>query len=150
MVTFKVSAGTPVVPAGSYPATLIDIREKQVPSQFTNPPGQLVDSLEWVWLVEGPEQDVEITSLTSLAVTPKSNILKYLRAMLGAENVQLDMEINGDDLIGKKVMVGVIVADNGFSRIESVLAAPRARQASAASAPRAAAPQAPVEDDLPF
>jgi hypothetical protein len=150
MPLFTINAGTPTVPAGTYPATLISITPKRMASQFADPPGSEQDVLEWTWLVEGPEKDVEITSLTSYATSPKSNIRKYLVALIGAEKATAEgTGFDEGDLVGKKVMVGVVVADNGFSKIDTVVAAPRGRQAAAA-APAPVAAAAPVDDDLPF
>jgi hypothetical protein len=151
MPLFTINAGTPSVPAGTYPATLISITPKRMASQFADPPGSEQDVLEWTWLVEGPEKDVEITSLTSYATSPKSNIRKYLVALIGAEKATAEgTGFDEADLVGKKVMVGVVVADNGFSKIDTVVAAPRGRQAAAAAAPAAAPSVQAPEDDLPF
>ena len=156
MPLITVSAGTPVVPAGTHPATLIGIAPKRLATKFSKP-GEEDDFLEWTWLVEGPEKDVEITSLTSVATGPKSRIFEYLVALMGAENVNIGLGLDENDLVGKKVQVQTIVTEDGFSKIDKLvaLAKPRTRAAAPAAAPVAPSAPATAEveeglDDLPF
>jgi hypothetical protein len=153
MPLFTVSAGAPILAPGTYPATVIGIAPKKLNTKFSQP-GVEDDFLEWTWLVEGPEQDVEITSLTSVATGPKSAIVRYLTALLGAGNFDVGQGFEENDLVGKKAQV-VIVEKEGFSKIENVVASPVAsrRGAAAPAAPAAVAPSAKsddLDDDLPF
>lgn len=149
MPLITVSAGTPAIPAGSYPATLVGIAPKRLVTKFSVN-GEEQDFLEWAWLVEGPETDVEIRSLTSLATGPKSRIFEYLLALVGPQKAAVGAGFDENDLVGKKVMVSTIVDDGGFSKIDKIVAAPRARTAPAASAPVQAPTPQPTDDDLPF
>jgi hypothetical protein len=159
MPLIEVKAAAPVIREGTYDATLISIRPKRMVSQFTDPPGQEVDNLEWSWLVDGPDAEVEITSLSSLATTPKSKIYEYLLALVGADKAAIGAGFEESDLVGKLVQVVIVTSDKGYSKIESVvppkIVGAKAKAAAAAgSAPAAAAPtrtKPPTEDDdLPF
>jgi hypothetical protein len=149
-----VTAGTPVLKPGTYNATLIGIAPKRLTTKFSIPPGAEDDFLEWTWLVEGPDKDVEITSLTSLATGPKSAIMRYLTALVGADNFDIGSGFEENDLVGKKVQVQIIEKD-GFSKIDNIVAPTVARTAAAtapvkAPAPAVVAPVANDLDDLPF
>jgi hypothetical protein len=155
-----VTAGTPVLPAATYPATLIGIKPKRLTTKFSKP-GTEDDFLEWTWLVEGSDKDVEVTSLTSVATGPKSRIFEYLTALLGAGNVNINDGFDENDLVGKKAQLSIVVTEDGFSKVDQIVA-PVVTRASRAAAPAAApaapaapvvAPSAPVDtelDDLPF
>jgi hypothetical protein len=150
MPLITVTAGAPAIPAGTYPATLISITPKRMVTAFSNNEEQ--DFLEWTWLVEATEKDIEITSLTSLSTSPKSRIFEYLLALVGPEKAAIGAGFDEKDLVGRKVLVGTVVTDTGFAKIDKVVAAPRSRAASAeAPAPRVSQPAAAsAEDDLPF
>jgi hypothetical protein len=155
MPLIVVSAATPVIPPGTYPATLIGIAPKKLITKFSKP-GVEDDFLEWTWQVEGPDEDIEITSLTSVATGPKSRIVEYLTAMLGAEAVGVGLGFDEKDLVGKKVQVQTIVTEDGYSKIDKIVGAAQPRRATAVTAPRRTAPVPPDEDpradldDLPF
>jgi hypothetical protein len=152
-----VTAGTPVLPAATYPATLIGIRPKRMATKFSKP-GTEDDFLEWTWLVEGKDKDVEITSLTSVATGPKSRIFEVLTALMGAGNVNINDGFEESDLVGKKAQLSIIVTEDGFSKVDQIVAPMVTRNAPAAapaapSKPRETAPAAStdgLDDDLPF
>jgi hypothetical protein len=150
MPLITVSAGTPALDPGTYPATLVGIAPKRLVTKFSKN-GEEQDFLEWSWLVEGPEKDIEINSLTTLMTGPKSRIFEYLLALVGPEKAAVGAGFEEDDLVGKKVLVTTIVDDGGFAKIERIVAAPRGR-ATPAAAPATRAPQPPAvaDDDLPF
>lgn len=152
MPLITVSAGTPAIPTGTYPATLVGIAPKSLVTKYSKN-GEAQDFLEWTWLVEGPEKDIEINSLTTLATGPKSRIFEYLLALVGPDKAAVGAGFDENDLVGKKVLVKTVVDDGGFTKIDGVVAAPRSRAASTTPAPRERAPQpapADEEDDLPF
>jgi hypothetical protein len=147
-----VTAGTPILPASTYNATLIGIAPKKLITKFSKP-GVEDDFLEWTWLVEGPDTDVEITSLTSVATGPKSRIVEYLVALLGADKVDVGLGLEENDLVGKKVQVQTIVTEDGFTKIDKIVGLVSPRRATAAQTTTVKAPEAPVDkdlDDLPF
>jgi hypothetical protein len=148
MPLITVSAGAPAIPAGTYPATLVGITPKRMVTAFSN--GEEQDFLEWTWLIEAPDKDIEITSLTSTATTPKSRIFEYLLALVGPDGAAVGAGFDEKDLVGKKAMVATVVTENGFAKIDKVVAAPRTRERSAAPAPRVAQSTSAAEDDLPF
>lgn len=156
MPLIEIKPGTPMVPAGTYNASLIGIRPRRMVSQFSNPPGQEEDRLEWTWLVDGPDKEVEVTSLTTLATSPKSKIFAYLLALVGPEKAAVGAGFEESDLVGKPVMVSIVVSEDGFSKIDTVVAAPKGKGGKASSngtaAPVAVAVAAGADDesDLPF
>lgn len=152
MPLITVSAGTPVLKPGTYPATLVGISEKRMATKFSKP-GTEDDFLEWTWLAEGPDQDVEITSLTSIATGPKSRIFEYLTALLGAGNFDIGSGFDEKDLVGKKANLSVVVTDDGFSKIDQIVAPVVQRTAPVAASAKVVAPKAETkadDDDLPF
>jgi hypothetical protein len=154
MPQIRITAGGPMIAPGTYNATLVGCEDKHLVTKFTGEDGD--DFLEWTWAIEGPQGDVEITSLTSLSTAPKSTMFSYLVAMLGASKAQVGADFDTDrDLVGKRVMVGIITTDEGFSKINGVMAAPVGRQPSNLPTPDAARAQfaaviSPDDDALPF
>jgi hypothetical protein len=149
MPLITVSAGTPAIPAGTYPATLVGIRPKSLVTKFSTD-GKEQDFLEWTWLVEAPDKDVEINSLTSTATGPKSRIFEYLLALLGTPKVDVGAGFDEGDLVGKKVLVSTTVTEDGFAKIDQIVAAPRGRQTTKpVETVKAPATDEPT-DDLPF
>lgn len=163
MPIITVTAGTPAIPAGTYLAELIDVTPKRMVTQYSKN-GEEQDFLEWTWLLHASDRDVEITSLTTTATTPKSRINEYLTALLGADKVVVNASFDTDTLIGKQVMVQTIVQESGFAKIDKIVAAPKVQRmppvataippAGIASRPVAAnqvtLDQEIAEDDLPF
>src|SRR5262245_32052430 len=148
MPLIVVTEGTPALEPGSYPATLVAIKPKRLVTQYSKN-GEEQDFLEWTWLVEGPDKDIEITSLSTTATGPKSKIVTYLTALVGS--AEIGAGFDEKDLVGKKVIVATVVDANGFSKIDNVLAPPKTRQAPANGQPPAAAPvaEAVVEEAAP-
>ena len=158
MPLIEVSAGTPAIPAGTYLASVVGIAPKTMTTKFSKP-GQEDDFLEWEWLVDY-DGGTELRSLTTTATGPKSRIFEYLTALLGG-GVEIGMGFEETDLIGKQAQLSIIVDENGFSKVDRIVAPLRASSSPAKSAPKAAeapkaapapeeAPEAASEDDLPF
>jgi len=151
----EVKPGTPLIPQGTYLAVLTGIKPKKLHTQYSKP-GVEDDFLEWTWEIDTDEKTVEITSLTSLATGPKSRIYEYLLALVGPEKAQIGAGFEETDLVGKTVMASVVVTEDGFSKIETIVPAPKTRAAAPAAAPKAeakpveVAPSPAPEDDLPF
>jgi hypothetical protein len=131
--------------------SLISIRPKRLVTKFSLN-GEEQDFSEWTWLVEGEEKDAEITSLTSLATGPKSTMFMILQALLGADAVVVGAGFDEKDLVGRRVMVQVVEQD-GFSKIDKIVAAPRTKGSKPAPAPvpaKADEDDDEPTDDLPF
>ena len=150
MPLITLSEGAPAIPAGTYPATLVGINPKRMVTSFSKN-GEEQDFLEWTWLVEAKDADIEVNSLTSTATGPASRIAEYLAALVGTDKAVIGAGFDEGDLVGKKVLVATSVTDKGFAKIEKVVAAPVAAPRRAAT-PRAAvaAAEPEGEDDLPF
>jgi hypothetical protein len=150
----EVSAGTPAIPQGTYLASVVGIAPKTMTTKYSKP-GTEDDFLEWTWLVDH-DGGTELRSLTTTATGPKSRIFEYLVALLGAANVDIGMGFDEADLVGKQAQLSIIVDENGFSKVDRVVAPLRAAAPAPAKAqPAKAAPtEAPAdeatEDDLPF
>lgn len=147
MPLIVVGAGTPIIPPGTYPAALISIKPKRLVTKFSVN-GEEQDFLEWTWLVEGEEKDAEINSLTSLATGPKSTMFMILTALLGPDAVTVGAGFDEKDLVGKRVMVQIVEQD-GFSKIDKIVAAPRGKTPKPAPAP-VEKDEDEETDDLPF
>lgn len=157
LITVKDAA--PVIPAGTYVATLIGIAPKSLVTKYTKDPNKPDDFLEWTWDIQG----TEIRSLTTVASGPKSRINEYLVALLGTAKVQVGAGFDEGDLVGKSILAQIVVDEDGWSKIDRVMAAPAAAPAPAAAAaptptpvpvPVPVAAEAPTGaealDDLPF
>lgn len=147
MPLITVKAAVPSIPAGTHRATLISIAPKSMVTQYSKigPDGKPLeqDFLEWTWDIKGET----INSLTTVASGPKSRINEYLVALMGADKVQIGAGFEESDLVGKQVMAQVIVNDDGFSKIDRLMAV----EAGTQTAPAAAAPVTGTDDgDLPF
>jgi hypothetical protein len=119
-----VKAATPSIAPGTYLGTLVGIAPKSLVTQYSKN-GKPDDFLEWTWDIDGDE----ITSLTTLATGPKSRIFEYLVALLGADKVQIDAGFEENDLVGKSAMLSIIINDDGFSKVDRIVAAPKASKA---------------------
>ena len=155
MPLIEVTAGAPVIPAGTYVADVIGIAPKSMVTRYSKN-GDEQDFLEWTWLVHGKNNTEEIRSLTTTQTGPKSRINEYLVALLGADKVSVGAGFDEDDLIGKSAMVGIVLNEDGFSKVDRVMALPQGSAGGAKAAPKAeaapvaAAPVEAAQDDLPF
>lgn len=161
MPIIEIGRGTPAIPPGTYPAELIAVTPKRMVTQFSKN-GEEQDFLEWLWLVHADDREIEINSLTSTSTAPLSRIFEYATALMGPDKVKPGFKFDTDALIGQKVLVQTVTNDNGFAKIDKVVAAPRARAPRAAAGP--ITEPAPgqvrgqvamdeivqIEDDLPF
>jgi hypothetical protein len=150
MPFITVGSGASDVEAGTYPATLIAVNEKMIPSKFTDDPSGLAPAWEWVFSLDSGD---EVNGLTSTYVTPKSRAFGYLVAMMGKDKVINGAGFDLIDLIGRKALVVVEINDAGWPRVTGVM--PPMRTATKA-APKPAAPvveeesEEESEDGLPF
>jgi hypothetical protein len=133
LITVKAGTG---MPPGTYPATLISISPKRMVTQYSKN-GEEQDFLEWAWDVDG----TEIRSLTTTATGPKSRIFEYLVALLGADKVVVDAGFEENDLVGKRALLSLVLNDDGFSKVDRVVAAPKQAPRAAQPAPRPSAVQ---------
>lgn len=120
--------------------------------------GSLVESynkIEWVFADDEGETG---TGNTSTARSERSTLYAWATGLGLAPAIVLDRSkpIPASQLIGREAMVTFAPDKNGYSRISSVVPAPRARAAAAPAAAPADAvmPQPPAEarteDALPF
>ncbi len=134
-------AYTPSVEPGAYEAvcTDIEVREKDG-NQYRR----------WTFtLVDGSGKSVTATS--SMSVSPKSKGGKWIAALLRR------LPIMGEtvDVVGATCVIGVVLNEDGFSTIESVLpsnakAPPSPVKPFAESVPPLDTPPAVAPDELPF
>lgn len=154
MPLIEVSSGAPTVPQGTYPASVVGITPKSLATRYSKP-GTEDDFLEWTWLVHLPGGGTaEIRSLTTTATGPKSRVFEYLVALMGAGKVDIGDGFDEADLVGKQAMLSIVINEDGFSKVDRVVALPA--QAAPAKGPKTPAPVAAADeaeesgDDLPF
>lgn len=147
MPFITVGAGASDVEAGTYPATLIAVNEKMIPSKFTDDPSGLAPSWEWVFSLDGGE---EVNGLTSTYVTPKSRAFGYLVALMGKDKVINGAGFELSDLIGRKALVVVEINDGGWPRVVGVMPPMRAAKAAPVKPAAPEVVEAEEESDLPF
>ena len=109
-MTFEVTEHIPEVPAGLHPAVITDIQtkvSKQDQSEFR------------VWtftLADGSGRT--ITGASSMQSTPKSKAGKWVAAIIG-RTPAVGEKI---ELIGRHCTLSVIINDDGYEKVEAVLA----------------------------
>jgi hypothetical protein len=131
------------LPAGLYGAQLVSI-ERQPGDQFG-------DYLRWTFnvrLADGSSTQVGFNTSTNTG--PRSNAYKWATGLLGHKPAPGQAE----DLTGLTCQLAIVVNDEGFNRIESVMPG----KAAVAAAPAATFPDSPparleptaASADLPF
>jgi hypothetical protein len=151
MPLIVVKDAVPTVAPGTYLATVIAVTEKSLVTKFSKD-GKPDDFLEWTWDINGEE----VRSLTSVASGPKSRTNEYLVALFGANKVNVGAGFDEKDLVGKSAMVQIVLNEEGFSKVDRVMAAPaggakaKATEAQPITEAEAAAEAATVPDELPF
>lgn len=148
MPLITVKEAVPVVAPGTYRATLIAVRPKKLATRYSKP-GTEDDFLEWSWDINGEE----VRSLTTVASGPKSKINEYLVALMGADKVQIGAGFDEGDLVGKQAMLQIVLNEDGFSKVDRLMAVPKdggtpIPQATIAPAEQGTGSEPP--DDLPF
>jgi hypothetical protein len=134
------------LPAGLYPAKVVSI-EKKSP---TDPSAGFGDYLRWTFLVQQANgTPTTLSANSSTATGPKSKAHKWATAILGAAP-KAGQPV---DLAGRYCQLSLIVNEDGFNRIDTIL--PAASTPTAAARPddapfQAPAPAAPVSSDIPF
>ena len=126
----------------TYPATLIKLTKKMLPSSFSET-GE-AEAIIWTFGVEGSEETVDGT--TSLATGPRSKARPWFDALLGkgtASDMMKQGGVKKDALIGRECTVLIAINDNGYPKVSNVLP-PQKRQ----NAPQATE-QAEVDTETP-
>ena len=171
---YEIPAGDTGIEPGTYLMTLTALRPftlYETTKGWTREKpedGSLVEAynkIEWVFHTD---DDQTGTGTTSTARSERSTLFAWATGLGLSPAVVLDRSkpIPAKELIGREAMVTFQLDKNGYSKITSVVPAPRARTAPAAApAPRqeepafgsagiqpAAIPPAaqPTQDDLPF
>jgi hypothetical protein len=157
MPLITVTAGTPVLRPRPTKRRSSASSRKNV-DQFSKPGGE-DDFLEWTWLVEGDDKDVEITS----SIRRNRTQVPHLRipdGTDGAGNVNINDGFEENDLVGKKAQLSIIVTEDGSPRsTRSCPGGPASGVGPASTTPRRSEPPvvAPsnastdgLDDDLPF
>ena len=129
------SAGAPNIEAGIFPARFDGVSEKLVPGKFSSEVYEwaftLLDQNGAVLYDEG--DPIEVTGLTSRSfnvaskTTPRA--VRYLRALMSAAefaNFSAGSPIDSDALIGRLCQTLIAINDNGWPKVDDVIAAPKA------------------------
>jgi hypothetical protein len=149
---YEIPAGEVDIEPGTYLATLTALKpytlyetskgwSREMPDD-----AQLVEAynkVEWIFHTDDEES---IHGSTSTARSERSTLFAWATGLGMAASVVLDRSkpIPASQLIGRSAMVTVVLDKNGYSKIASVVPAPRVK----AAAP--AVEQEPVADALPF
>ena len=136
-VTMTIGGGIEVEP-GTYLATLTDLTD------FTYDDAEGSKTLRrWTFAaddwVDAAGNHITLDGVSSLATGPKSKAYGWTAALLGRTPVTGET-LRKSDLVGRDAMVTVILNDDGFSKIATVVPAPKRKGAAPTSSP----------DELPF
>jgi len=124
---------------GTYPMTCVGVGVVTV-----NVKGESKDLYEWRFIAINAEgRQVDVSGLTGLATGPKSRTWSYLVALLGPENVRVDMDFNEPDLVGRSALGTMAINQDGNLRLAALVPMPRGMAGPGIAAP-APAPQATV------
>jgi len=130
-----------VLPAGQYPAKVVDVQEKQ---------GNWGPFLKLMFEVEGGEHaGMTITGVASAKFSNRSKLYKWVRALYG-QAIPKAYTLETSNLLGRHCILGLeVIEDDGteFNRVESISPA-RKQQAAKPAAPAAPAP--PPQDEAPW
>jgi hypothetical protein len=156
-------------PDGTYPVTLVAVSEEVTePSSLADAKGDGTWTYRvWTFAIDGGECDGQVIDMRANARSagPTSKQFGLVAAFVGRTppvGAQVDIQRH---LVGRQALASIVTSDNGFPKVDKVLALPAQRNGSApaptpAPAPPAAAPvasppepaTAPVAspDSLPF
>lgn len=145
-MTMTVGA-VPIVPDGTYPATLIGLEDFEAPD-FNNPEDNKT-LRRWTFGLDG-EVDAdgnpaEIDGVSSTALGPRSKAYGWIEALLGRK-LEKGETIGRGMLLNQHCLVTVAQNEDGYSKIAAVVPAPKAR---GGTSPASAAPQQTFPDSPP-
>lgn len=132
------------LPAGLYPAKVVSI-EKKSP---TDPTSGFGDYLRWTFMVQQANGiPTPLSANSSTATGPKSKAHKWATAILGTA----PKPGQPVDLAGRYCQLSLIINEEGFNRIDTILPAAAApTPVPVAESVRMDAPIATVSSDIPF
>jgi len=146
-MTMTVGA-VPIVPDGTYPATLIGLEDFEAPD-FNNPEDNKT-LRRWTFGLDG-ELDAdgnpaEIDGVSSTALGPRSKAYAWIEALLGRK-LEKGESIARSQLLNKGCLVEVKQNEAGYSKINAVLPAPRRKGPDSGPLFPDSPPRRPVADD---
>jgi hypothetical protein len=129
----------PIVPDGTYPATLIGLEDFEAPD-FNNPEDTKT-LRRWTFGLDG-EVDVdgnpaEIDGVSSTALGPRSKAYGWIEALLGRK-LEKGETVTRSSLLNKTCLVTVEQNDDGYSKIAAVVPTPKARGGTSPASQKAA------------
>lgn len=149
---FETKSGGPDIEEGVYPGTVKAITPDRVTPKFGPNAGIEGPVFRWEFTLDetDPETDepIGVDCLSSTNTGPRSKIVEFLTALLGAKGAEPGIQFSEDDLIGKRALIQITKDDAGYLKIAGLTAMPRtARTVRAAVAP---SKDEEEESDLPF
>lgn len=150
MPLISTSTGGLDIEDGVYPVTVVAIGpDKMTPTTGPNA-GIEGDIFRWKFQLEDPEtgEPLEIERITSQSTGPKSKVVEFLVALLGAKAGEPNQNFEERDLVGKQALAKIVRNEAGYTKIETLTAMPRAARGTVRTA--VAAPVEEPGDDLPF
>jgi hypothetical protein len=145
-----ITAGASDIEPGTYFLTLIEIGGPRTETAKRGPnAGEEFSFREWTFAFEDGS---ELTDSASLKSGPKSKTYKWTTALLGGTPPPAGTAIPKSQLIGRMVQASIVINEDGWPKIDGLIAMPRAKAAPAAPAPRARPVPITVEaaSDEPF
>jgi hypothetical protein len=126
-MTMTVGA-VPIVPDGSYPATLIGLEDYDAPD-FNNPEDTKT-LRRWTFGLDGEVDSdgnpAEIDGISSTALGPRSKAYGWIEALLGRK-LEKGETISRSQLLNLTCYVKVEANDDGYSKITAVIPKPKAK-----------------------
>jgi len=117
---FTIESGVPDIEEGTYDAKLTAITEKEVDS-----PEGVREFLAWDFDVVIEGETVEVGGASSKTFSPKSKAFEWMAALLGsAPTVGQNIDVE-TDLVGKPCRVLIGKNQQGYPKVEKVLAPSR-------------------------
>lgn len=131
---------------GTYEMVLISVTPKTITPKQGDDAGKELSGLEWEF-VDSEDDELTVKGWTRLydVLKPKSNMIIWTTALLGAEAIRKGASFDERDLIGRKALITIKNDENGWPKIVSVSALPTRRNVRAAAEATAG-----DQTDLPF
>lgn len=137
MSFITIGAGASEIEAGTYTVILTELSDPKTVVANKGPrAGEEVRLVEWTFTVdEGDSEGVEIrdSSAYSERSGPKSKMFAWVAALLG-KAPEPGQGFDKGDLVGRRAIASVVLNENGWPKIASLVALPVAKPKAAPAA----------------
>lgn len=118
----SITIGSDVQP-GTYPATLVELEPFEIEVE-----GEQRPLYRWTFALEDGEQTVE--GISSRSQSPRGKAAAWIAALTANSDV-LGKSFRKTDLVGREALISIEADANGYPKVASVVAAPKAKGKSA-------------------